>query len=453
MTAVVKRVRGGARWWDLLGLLLGMRPSIERLIHARQGWLFAAALVATAALGREYDAVSLWHQPYDLLGSFAASTIIASVLFHWMWGAMKLSGLTLVHPERHAIVFLTGYWLTAPLAWLYALPIEAIADEVTSLRYNLTALSIVSIWRVLLFARISSIQFRIPYIVSLSWILVPCMVIAFFGMLNSVLSMVTIMGGIRLTQTQQILVNYQSAVLIGLWWSFLPVVGLAIAATVWLAKQGSAGRVARTRPRVSGLAWTIPAIVTLTLTVAATRFQPALQRAHQVDQMLIAGNLDQAIALLETRGEAAFPPAWDPPPQFHESLQQLPEVGELARALAINTPPVWVNDRLMVQADEILLRQYGWSLGAEHLSVEQGHLIHLDASSLQRLIEDLESTVQIPLSDRELSESFRNLLEVAHKSLEYVIANERSLEMWAAEQQRDEAILPDPPEQSASIGE
>ncbi len=30
MTAVVKRVRGGARWWDLLGLLLGMRPSIER---------------------------------------------------------------------------------------------------------------------------------------------------------------------------------------------------------------------------------------------------------------------------------------------------------------------------------------------------------------------------------------------------------------------------------------
>src|SRR5690606_11654420 len=109
--------------------------------------------------------------------------------------------------------------------------------------------------------------------------LVPCMVIAFFGMLSSVMSMVTIMGGIRLTQTQQILVNYQSAVLVGLWWSFLPAVALAIMATVWLAKQGSSQRFSQALPRVSWLAWLIPATATLTLAYAATRFQPGLQLA------------------------------------------------------------------------------------------------------------------------------------------------------------------------------
>ncbi len=453
MTAFVNRVQGDARWWDVPCLLFGMRPSIDRLIHARQGWLFAGALVATAALGREYDAVSLWHQPYDLLGPFAASLILSSVLFLWMWGAMSLCGLTLVRPGRHAIVFLTGYWLTAPLAWFYAFPIAAVADEITSLRYNLTALSIVSIWRVLLFARISSIQFQIPFVVSLSWILVPCMVIAFFGMLSSVMSMVTIMGGIRLTQTQEILVNYQSAVLVGLWWSFLPAVALAITATVWLTKQGVSWRFSETLSRVSWLAWLIPAAATVTLAFAATRFQPGLRRAYHVDQMLVAGDIDWAIETMETWGENAFPPAWNPPPQFNQSSQQRPEIGELVRALETNDSPTWLIDRLMVQADEILLRQYGWGMGAEHLSAEQGHFIHLDSSSLRKLIEDLESTVRLPLSDRELSESFRNLLEVAHESLENAIADEAARESWAAEQNQDETHVPDSPDRPASIPE
>jgi hypothetical protein len=279
------------------------------------------------------------------------------------------------------------------------------------------------------------------------------MVIAFFGMLSSVMSMVTIMGGIRLTQTQEILVNYQSAVLIGLWWSFLPAVALAITATVWLAKQGSSQRFSETLPRVSWLAWLIPAAAMVTLAFAATRFQPGLRRAYHVDQMLVAGAIDRAIATMETWGENAFPPAWNPPPQFNQSSQQRPEVGELVRALESNESPAWVIDRLMVQADEILLRQYGWGMGAEHLSVERGHVIHLDSSTLRKLIKDLESTVRLPLSDRELSESFRNLLEVAHESLENAIADEAARESWAAEQNQDETQVPDSPDRSASIPE
>lgn len=424
MTDPMNRARWAARWWDLPGLLVGVRPSIQRLIHARQGWLFAAVLVATAALGREYDAVSLWHQPYDLLGSFAASLLLSSLLFLWMWAGMALCGFRLVRPWRHALVFLTGYWLTAPLAWFYAFPIEAFSDEVPSLRFNLTALSVVSIWRVLLFARISSIQFRIPFAVTLFWILVPCMAVAFFGLLSSMMSMVSIMGGIRLSQSQQMLVDYQGAVLVGLWWSFLPVVAVAIALTVWLAKRGGSKRASRRLPRVSWQAWLIPLAALVTLAAGTVRFQPALQRAHRVDQMLVAGELDRAIAEMAKGGEAAFPPAWDPQPQFDRNSDQRPKISELVRTIQTSGPPAWVIDRLMVQADEILLLQNGWRQGVKHLSVERGELLYLAPSDLRALIEDLEGTLELPLRDRELSDSFRNILEVVRKSLEMVNLNE-----------------------------
>jgi hypothetical protein len=341
-----------------------------------------------------------------------------------MWAAMLTCGLTLVRPRRHAIVFLTGYWLTAPLAWFYAFPIEAFSDEISSLRYNLTALSVVSIWRVLLFARISSIQFRIPFAVSLFWILIPCMIVAFFGLLSSMMSMVSIMGGIRLSQTQQVLMNYQEAVLVGLWWSFLPVVAVAIAMTVWVAKRGSAKRFSRTLHPVSRQAWSIPAIAILTLALAATGFQPALQRAHRIDQLLVTGELDQAIEAMAKWGEAAFPPVWDPLPQFDGKADPRPKIGELVRSIQTSNPPDWVIDRLMIQSDEILLRQHGWEQGVKHLSVDRGEFLYLDPSTLRALIGDLERTLQIPLRDRELNDSFRNILAVAIKSLELASLNE-----------------------------
>jgi hypothetical protein len=319
---------------------------------------------------------------------------------------------------------LTGYWLTAPLAWFYAFPIEAFSDEISSLRYNLTALSVVSIWRVLLFARISSIQFRIPFAVSLFWILIPCMIVAFFGLLSSMMSMVSIMGGIRLSQTQQVLMNYQEAVLVGLWWSFLPVVAVAIAMTVWVAKRGPSKRFSRTLHPVSRQAWSIPAIAILTLALAATGFQPALQRAHRIDQLLVTGELDQAIEAMAKWGEAAFPPVWDPLPQFDGKADPRPKIGELVRSIQTSNPPDWVIDRLMIQSDEILLRQHGWEQGVKHLSVDRGEFLYLDPSTLRALIGDLERTLQIPLRDRELNDSFRNILAVAIKSLELASLNE-----------------------------
>jgi hypothetical protein len=78
----------------------------------------------------------------------------------------------------------------------------------------------------------------------------------------------------------------------------------------------------------------------------------------------------------------------------------------------------------MIQSDEILLRQHGWEQGVKHLSVDRGEFLYLDPSTLRALIGDLERTLQIPLRDRELNDSFRNILAVAIKSLELASLNE-----------------------------
>lgn len=130
---------------DVLGFVLGRRQSIQRLIYGEGNLWYAAGLVATAALAREYDAVSLFHRPYDLLGPFAASFILASALFLWLCLCLSFSGMRLRDWPRHYRALLCGYWMTAPLAWLYAFPIESFVSETAALRFNLGALSVVSV--------------------------------------------------------------------------------------------------------------------------------------------------------------------------------------------------------------------------------------------------------------------------------------------------------------------
>lgn len=242
-------------------------------------WL-SLALVGTAAMAREYDAVSWLHRPQELLGPFVASLAFGTILFVFMTaclGSIRRSSPSVVRDFR---LFMTGYWMTAPLAWFYAFPIEVMANEVTSLRFNLTMLSIVSIWRVLLFSRVVAIQFGIPRMAILPWIVTPCMVIAFIAVMSRMLSMVSIMGGIRLTQTQQVLVNYQSDVAAVCFYGFLPMLLLGIVSITML--RGNHDRKTETRPfrvRWDRRVWIWPAVAAAVLLVGVVAFQPGLFRA------------------------------------------------------------------------------------------------------------------------------------------------------------------------------
>lgn len=388
-----------ATWIDLVGFLIGRRQSIQRLIDAKHGLWLGGVLVFSAALAREYDAVSLLHRPWELLGSFAASLLLCSGLFLWVQFCLFLRRRPSEAAGNAYASFLTGYWLTAPLAWIYAIPIETMSDEVFALKFNLTALSIVSLWRVALFARVVSVQFRLPYWVSLSWILLPCMVVALGALLKAVVPMIAIMGGLRLTQTQEILRDFQSNLLGLLFYALLPVFLVWCSTLVWFRDAStSVPRHDRTTCRSKGL-WAVAMAAVLALMIAGVRFQPDLWRSAKVDRLLRRGDFQSAIDFMSAQGEDQFPVNWDPPPRFPAGDARHPEVVELAEALRDAQPSRWIIDRLLAQADEILMRQFGWGQGTRDLTYVSNQISYLDLETLERLDAAMTTMVDLGVGD------------------------------------------------------
>lgn len=415
MSDVADRDSMTLRLRDPLLFLFGVESSIRRVLRCRWAIGLGLALVATASMAREYDAVSWLDAPQDLLGPFAASLVICTVLFIVVQICLAMTGVKrdpskgLVRDYR---IFLTGYWMTAPLAWLYAIPIEIMADEMTSLRFNLTLLSIVSIWRVLLFSRVVALQFGLRFWVPLFWILVPCMVIAFFALLSAQLSMVSLMGGIRLTQTQQVLMNYQSAVAAGCFYGIIPVLIAAIGSIAMSRSPNHRSEeIGPDKLSMGRTVWVWPAVSGVTLLVGAVFFQPKLMRSAKVDDLLRTGAIEDAIAMMDANGEAAFPPVWDPPPKHPSHSELRPEITRVADAIEAMNPPPWIADRLMVQADEIALRQEGWFHGTADLDYVRTTIGYLNAETLDRMLLTLEQIQSLNVGDQETREHRDELIQ------------------------------------------
>lgn len=404
---------------DLAGYLLGSRTSIENILRLHRGLVLATALVFSASLAREYDAVSLGHKPWDLLGSFGASILLCTIIYLFIGTCLSITKNRTFSWASGYKTFLTGYWMTAPLAWIYAFPIETMVDEITSLRFNLTALSVVSIWRVLLFSRIVSILYAIPFWCSLIWILVPCMAIAFYFLVSAILPMVAIMGGIRMTETQAILYSYQNSVAAIIFYGAIPALILLIVSLSFvhsLPKQFETTSLASTK--TSWQAWSVPAFAIFALIAASLWFQPRLWHAERVNRMLTSGQFTEAIKHLDQHDRDDFPESWDPPPKFKRPIDQQPTMAPLLEGLHHTNAALWINDLLLIQADEIILMQAGWHQGTADLEYLKNRLPYESFETLEELAISFTLLGSIPQSDPAAQPRARQLAKLALDAIE-----------------------------------
>src|SRR6185503_2799832 len=81
------------------------------------------------------------------------------------------------------------FWMTAPIAWLYAIPVERFLDTYHAAQANIALLGIVSLWRVLLMSRIMAVLFEIHFLRALGWVLIAAslevIVVVFLGAFSS----------------------------------------------------------------------------------------------------------------------------------------------------------------------------------------------------------------------------------------------------------------------------
>jgi len=304
------------------------------------GW--GGLLVLSAGLAREYDGEDLGHEPWHLGLPFAASVVscallVALVRLHVTRTAC--AGCTLA---RLYAAFLGLYWMTAPLAWLYAIPIERFAAPGVATSVNLFLLALVATWRVLLFGRVISVLFQTGYVASLAVVLLFADAVMLAALRFVPLPVFSIMGGVRLSESERLIREVANLVI---------VLGV-LSMPVWLIVCGIVGFRWRKRamlalpaePRDAHVGRGLVALAAASVAVWAPILlltQPEQQLRRRVERALRDGNLEQGLSLLAAHPRDAFPPHWDPPPRIGYG-EARPSVFDVLQAAQRIQAPHWI---------------------------------------------------------------------------------------------------------------
>jgi hypothetical protein len=162
--------------------------------------------VWTAGIARHYDfhpllSVNKWIWAPFLVAAFT-SFLVFCIAYLAIIGR---SGRPTPNFFYQYASFYGAFLLTAPIAWLYAIPVEQLVDSdpMRSAQANIFLLAIVSTWRVVLMIRVLSVITSAPSWKILFSVLLPMAVVTFVASFLESLDIVGIMGGVEMTPTQE----------------------------------------------------------------------------------------------------------------------------------------------------------------------------------------------------------------------------------------------------------
>lgn len=338
---------------DLARFLAGRREALLAAAGSRWTLPLGALLVLTAALAREYDGAYLARQPEHVLLPFAASLVTSAALYLLVcaaqWIRKQPAPLISGYPR-----FLGLYWLTAPLAWFYAIPVERFLSPDDATVANLRLLGFVAAWRVALMMRIVHLVYGLSPWQAAATVLwfgsSTTLVVLYF----TPIPIFNVMGGIHHTlgeqaiQSTALFVGFAS---VAVWviTSLALATGLAFTARPWAKLESS--------PRWGVSAWCV-AFLALALGLGFLPLtQPEQQHRWEAEQLLRASRVDDALRYLSKLERSDLPPHWDPPPRigYGESTPPLEDV--LVRCLDVEAAD-WVRGLYIAKLDTQLKGRY-----------------------------------------------------------------------------------------------
>ncbi len=343
----------------LFAYLIGRRRAILEIAADPKALLVAALLVVSAGLARNYDRASLMHEPWRLLGPFVASLAISGPLFLCSYGLGRRKGMADPGIARAYLTFLSLYWMTAPLAWLYGIPYERMLSPLGATIANLRTLALVSVWRVALMIRVVSVVFDMPIRAALALVMLVVDVAALTALYLVPLPVIHIMGGIS---PEQHALAWSALLVTVLCWLTLPLwIGLAAAA--YAHGRTPAWRVPSTRERPASVkaALAFAALSVLGWALPLPFTQPEQILAHRVEQAYRISGPAAALTLMSIHRRIDFPPDWQPPPRKFPGEPPIGEVLDMLEALANGPRPDWIAD-LYARSFQDRVRQdlYEW---------------------------------------------------------------------------------------------
>lgn len=330
----------------LLLFIFGHRPSIEAVYNSPKAVWIGLLFVISAGFAREYDGEDLLHEPWHVLLPLGASLVTSFLLFALLDLSFRRKTSEGAEPPSYFSryrQFLGLYWLTAPLAWLYAIPVEQFLTPAGAVGVNLSLLGIVSLWRVLLITRAASIIYRRSFIAALFVVMLFADTVAMVIFWFTPLPILSVMGGIRLTESEQIILGT------GIWVRLLGTVTWP----VWLIGASIVGFHGQSRyeapaPRERGQLISLPLWVLaissiLIWAIVLPYSQPQQIHRRHAERLLYADKAPEAIEYMSALRRVDFPGHWDPPPRI--GYQEL--VPPLDLLLIVVESPLaaeWVRD-------------------------------------------------------------------------------------------------------------
>ena len=350
-------------WTTFAKYLIGRRSGIEEIARCPAAVWLGLAFVLLAGIARDYDGEDLVAQPYWLIVPFIASAA-TSFLLYGLAVVIARPQPPLKRVSYQAILSL--YWLTAPMAWIYAIPVERWLDACAAMSANLWLLKIIATWRVVLMTRVISVLFHVTHFFA-------AVIVLFFA--DSVVVVVShltpmpiwnVMGGVRLTESEAVLLNAVCAtrVFSVLGWPIL-LIALIVACVNRRSRSASeaasasltndaptggleisssdAGPLLILDPEIAEQEisfnsgelhrslWLGPMMLGLLGAYLLAVAQPEQRLRSQTEQLLLSGRLTEAIRLMSEHKRSDYPPHWIPPPRpaFEESGPSAPRMAEL----------------------------------------------------------------------------------------------------------------------------
>ena len=342
----------------LIKYLIGSEDAIRAVAAGGNWWPLGPLLVLLTAFPRNYDQTWIGEQPFLwIFGPLIFSTVSGVFLFatlHGLFLRWRRDPETPKQPFREQLTSFMGlFWLTAPIAWLYALPVERFLDPLSATWANLALLGVVALWRVLLMARVIQVVQGAKFLTSLVWVLVPAsaelMALSFLGLMIQVgLSM----GGMRNSPEENLIIGALqtvSMISVGVF-PFLLVAGLRVGAGQPKASKATLCPFPKASPvRVPWAFLGLAATFWLAIGIPA---QIQVRRNVIVEALVATNSPRTTLDYLAAHTPSDFAPSRPLPPKAFE-WAVYSELPPLFGALRTDDPP-WVQAHLMKRFREML---------------------------------------------------------------------------------------------------
>ncbi|MBC8350908.1 MAG: hypothetical protein H8E66_02915 [Planctomycetes bacterium] len=381
----------------LVKYLLGSKQAILDIADSNRALWLGLLFVLSAGFAREYDGEDLLHEPWHLLIPLGASLVSSFVLYGLVWCVADVRRAKNPFWRGYA-TFLILFWMTAPLAWVYAIPVERFLSAADSVRANVWLLGLVSAWRVALITRVVSVVYRCRAFAAFFVVMLFADAAALAALNFIPRPIIGIMGGIRHTEAESVLL--ETTFFVGMFGTLT--IPLWLFAAVVVASRRSLTDSWQTKPyipvslQVDRWLWILgaAAIAIWAFVLPATQDEQ-INRNH-VESLFRAGDLAGAVAYMSERQIDDFPSHWDPPPRIGFGEAE-PDVFDLLEVVGRNESASWVRS-IVIQ--KILLQSSASSYGIDRL-LDLAEMNEEDLATYVGILKEIHNGPEIAASHQE----------------------------------------------------